>query len=231
MTTDHRTCPPLTQVRRLPEKQSHNRAALTEILQAGVIAHIGVVRQGFPTVIPVGYAPWREGIVFHGSHASQLFRSLRQGSPTCATVTLLDSLIAARSAFESSMGYRCAMIFGTATLITGSDKAEALQAFTEHLLPGRWPDIRPPSAQEDKATDLLYLPSTQWSVKVSDGFAEDTPTDREQRAGTWAGVVPLQVHPAPAISDDLAAEVPVPAYVQSWGQWPSTFQPQGTVEP
>lgn len=204
-----------TQVKRLPEKQVTDRRVFDEILAAGLMAHLAVVSAGQPYVLPVGYAPFRDGIMFHGSTASRLFKALAAGQPTCATVSLLDGLVLARSAFESSMEYRCAMLFGTCEVLTGDEKAAALQAFTDHALPGRWESIRHPSVQEDKATMALYLPATQWSVKIGEGFAEDADGDLEAMPDLWAGRVPFHTVVGPAVADEYSTALPVPGYVQA----------------
>ena len=199
------TTGPRTQVRRVPEKQSHDPDALWQILAAGRIAHVAIVEGEQPYVLPVAYAPWRGGIVLHGSSASRLFKRLAAGAPTSATVTLLDGLVYARSAFESSMEYRSAMLFGTAVRVVGDDKTEALQALTEHLLPGRWEHIRHPSVQEDKATSVLHLLPAAWSVKIGAGFADEVAADQEERAHIWAGRVALTETTGPAVPDPTSA--------------------------
>ncbi len=200
----------------MPEKQSADPAALAEVLAAGILAHVAVVQDDQPFVVPVGYAPWREGIVFHGSTASRLFKSLAAGTPTCATITLLDGLVLARSAFESSMEYRSAMLLGTCTPVTGPDKTHALDTLTNHLLPGRAAHARSASAQEQKATTLIYLPATEWSVKIGAGFAEDSPEDLTDYAELWAGRVRMRTVFDEPEADPAAEELPIPDYVRQW---------------
>lgn len=199
-------------VRRLPENQVDDPARLAEVLAAGVVAQVGVVQDGWPYAVPVGYAPWRDGVVIHGSTASRLFKLLAGGAPMCLTVTHLDGLSLARSAFHSGMSYRSAMLFGTCVPLTGEDKAAALADLTEHLLPGRWEHVRHPSVQEDKATMVLYLVPTAWSLKISAGF-EDHAEDIEAYPELWAGLVPLRVVADEPIPDDAASHVPVPPHV------------------
>jgi nitroimidazol reductase NimA-like FMN-containing flavoprotein (pyridoxamine 5'-phosphate oxidase superfamily) len=206
-----------TSVRRLPEKQVRNRAGLDAVLDAGKVAHVAVLDDAAqPYVVPVAYARAGGSVIFHGSSASRLFRSLAAGAPTCLTVTLLDGLVVARSLFESSMHYRSAMVLGTATSLTDRAKLDALERVTEHLMPGRWSDARQPNRKELAATLVLSLPLYEWSVKVSDGPPDDSAEDLD--LPIWAGIVPLhpQVYGEAAPAPDLRHEVAVPGYVQAW---------------
>ena len=188
---------------------------LDAVLDAARVAHVAVVDAGQPYVVPVGHARDGDTVLFHGSTASRLFRALADGAPTCLTVTLLDGLLAARSVFESSMHYRCAMVLGTAVPLSGDDQLRALEQITEHLLPGRWADARRPSRKELAATLVLALPLTEWSVKVSDGPPDDAPDDLD--LPVWAGVLPLrEVAGEPVPAPDLRHPYPVPAYVGGW---------------
>ena len=204
-----------TRIRRLPDKAVRDRGALHDVLDAGTIGHVAFVHDGQPYAIPVAYGRSAGTVLFHGSTGSRLFRSLADGAPTCLTVTLLDGLLAARSVFESSMHYRCAMVLGTASVLEDDAKLDALERVTEHLLPGRWADARQPNRKELAATLVLSLPLSEWSVKVSDG----PPEDAEDDLGLpyWAGVVPLhEVAGAPQPAPDLQGEPPVPSYVATW---------------
>lgn len=204
-------------MRRLPEKQVHDRTVLDAVLDAGKVAHVAVLDDAAqPYVMPVVYARNGDAVLFHGSTASRLFRSLTAGAPTCLTVTLVDGLVVARSLFESSMHYRSAMVLGVATPVTGRATFQALECLSEHLMPGRWADVRQPSRKELAATLLLSLPLDEWSVKVSDGPPDDPEEDLD--LPVWAGVVPLQppVYGEPAPAPDLRRPVAVPDYVRAW---------------
>jgi len=205
-----------TAVRRLPEKQLHDRASLDAVLDAGRVAHVAVLDgEGQPYVIPVAYARDGDAVLFHGSTASRLFRTLAAAAPTCLTVTLLDGLVLARSVFESSMHYRSAMVLGTAAVLTGDDKLRALEQVSEHLMPGRWADARQPNRKELAATLVLSLPLDEWSVKVSDSPPDDAAEDLD--LPVWAGVLPLrEVAGAPVPAPDLRGAPPLPAYVGEW---------------
>ena len=209
-----------TRIRRIPENSVPERAALHHVLDAGLVAHVAVIddeRQ--PYVVPVAYARRGDEVVFHGSTGSRLFRELALGQPTCLTVTLLDGLVLARSAFESSMNYRSAMVIGTARRLSGDDELDALRTITEHLLPGRWADCRHPSAKERAATMTLALALDECSVKIRTGGPDDAPEDVIDPVWSrvWAGTVPIhESYGAPVRSDECLAEVEVPHYVQSW---------------
>lgn len=204
---------PRTRVRRLPEKAVTDRSVLDAILDAGLVAHVGVVDDGVPYVLPVGYARDGDRLLLHGSSGSRLFRALAAGAPTCVTVTILDGLVLARSAFESSMNYRCVMVLGTCTELTGAEKDAALKALSDHLLPDRWEDIRSPSKKELAATSVLALSLAEASVKVAEGGPDDAEEDLDRP--TWAGHVPLREvfgDPVPAPDN----RDPLPAYVLAW---------------
>jgi hypothetical protein len=154
-------------------------------------------------------------LLVHGSTASRAFRALAAGAPTCATVTILDAVVVARSQFESSMNYRSAMVLGRCTELTGEDKERALAVLSEHLLPGLTTQ-RTPTRKESAATSVLALPLEEWSLKVSakDG-PEDDPTDLDREV--WAGIVPLHhTWGEPVAAPDLAAPYPVPPQIAGW---------------
>ncbi len=196
-----------TRVRRLPEKASTDEAVLHAILDEAVVAHIGIVDQAQPYVLPVACARDGDHLLVHGSTGSRLMRLMAEGAPVCATVTLLDGMVLARSAFNSSMHYRSAMILGVAQPV--ADAREALRVLTEHLLPGRWDVLREPTRKELAATLVLALPLREWSVKVSDSPPEDEAEDLDEPV--WAGVVPLRMtQGAPVPAPDLRFDLPAP---------------------
>jgi nitroimidazol reductase NimA-like FMN-containing flavoprotein (pyridoxamine 5'-phosphate oxidase superfamily) len=203
-------------VRRLPEKAVTDAEVLRAILDAGLVAHVAVVDEsGQPFVLPCGYARDGDRLLLHGSTASRLFRTLAGGAPSCVTVTLLDGLVLARSAFESSMNYRSVMVLGQFNALDGEEKLAALQRLSDHLLPERWSDIRPPSKKELAATLVLSLPLSECSVKVSADPPEDAPEDLDRPV--WAGVVPvLQRFGEPAPAPDMCLDIEAPAYVRGW---------------
>jgi nitroimidazol reductase NimA-like FMN-containing flavoprotein (pyridoxamine 5'-phosphate oxidase superfamily) len=180
-----------TQVRRLPKRGVYDRAQVHAILDEGFVCHVGFVADGQPYVIPTNYVRCGELIYIHGSAASRMLRTLGQGIEVCLTVTLLDGLVLARSAFHHSVNYRSVVVLGPARLVTeGAEKMEALRALTNHIVPGRWEEVRPPNEQEMKATSVLALPLEEVSAKMRTGNPVD---DEEDYAlPVWAGVVPVR---------------------------------------
>ena len=204
-----------TRVRRIPEKAVEDRGVVERILDAGLVAHVGVVDgSGQPYVVPVAYARDGNRLLFHGSTGSRLFRLLADGAPTCVTVTLLDGLVLARSAFESSMHYRGVMALGTCTVLDGDERDDALRRISDHLLPGRWDQIRPPSKRELAATLVLAMPLDEVSAKVSDHMPDDAPEDLDRPV--WGGIVPIRETFGAPMPDELDAAHPVPDYLESW---------------
>jgi nitroimidazol reductase NimA-like FMN-containing flavoprotein (pyridoxamine 5'-phosphate oxidase superfamily) len=193
-----------TRVRRIPERGVYDRAAIEAILDEGLLCHVGFVHDGQPVVIPTLYARVGDVVYVHGSAASRTLRTLAGGSDVCLTVTLLDGLVLARSAFHHSANYRSVVIFGRARLVEEADeKLTALEAFAEHIAPGRWADVRPPTALELKATKVLALPLVEASAKVRSGPPIDD--DEDYSRDTWAGVIPLHLA---AGEPDTDARVP-----------------------
>jgi nitroimidazol reductase NimA-like FMN-containing flavoprotein (pyridoxamine 5'-phosphate oxidase superfamily) len=188
-----------TQVKRLPKRGVYDHAQVHAILDEGFICHVGFVVDGQPYVIPTGYARSGDRLYIHGSAASRMLRELGQGAQLCVTVTLVDGLVLARSAFHHSMNYRSVVVLGQARLVTDTEeKTAALSHFTNHIVPGRWDEVRQPTEQELKSTTVLALALDEVSAKVRTGPPID---DEEDYAlPIWAGVVPLRIQagdPAP----------------------------------
>ena len=181
-----------TQVRRLPKRGVYDRGQIDAILDEGFICHVGFVADGQPYVIPTGYARAGDQIYIHGSAASRMLRSLGEGVAMCVTVTLVDGLVLARSAFHHSMNYRSVVVLGQARVVTDpEEKMAALGHFTNHIVPGRWDEVRQPYEQELKSTTVLALPLDEVSAKVRTGGPID---DEEDYAiPVWAGVIPLRL--------------------------------------
>jgi uncharacterized protein len=194
-------------VRRLPKRAVYDRTQIDAILDDGLICHVGFVAEGQPFVIPTGYVRVGDRIYFHGSAASRMLRTLTEGVDVCLTVTLLDGLVLARSAFHHSMNYRSVVVLGQARPVTDPvEKWEALRSFTNHVARDRWEEVRPPNEQELKATSVLALPLDEASAKVRQG----PPLDDEEDYGlrVWAGVAPVRARIGSLEPDDrLAAGV------------------------
>ncbi|HEY2961717.1 MAG TPA: pyridoxamine 5'-phosphate oxidase family protein [Pyrinomonadaceae bacterium] len=201
-----------SKLKRLPKRGHFDRETVYSILDEGFICHIGFVVDGQPFVIPTGYARVDDKLYVHGSQASRMLRGLASGVDACVTVTLLDGLVLARSAFHHSMNYRSVLVFGRATIVDEpSEKMAALLALSEHIIRGRWADVREPNDQEVKMTTVLCLPLEEASAKIRTGPPLD---DEEDYAlPIWAGVVPLKLVAGDPIKDPLlSAEIPVPDY-------------------
>ena len=190
---------PRTRVKRVHERAAYDRATIDAILDATPIAHVGYIFDGAPFVTPTLH--WREGdhVYWHGSAASRMIKAAH-GVDVCLTVTLLDGLVLARSAFHHSANYRSVMLFGCATLITNpKDKEDSLKAFMDKLVPGRWDSLRPVYEKELKATSVLSLPISEVSAKVRTGPPKDDEAD--YALDIWAGTLPLQIVAQKPIDD------------------------------
>jgi len=201
-----------TRIVREPQRAVYDRELIYKILDEGFVCHVGFTADGQTFVIPTMYARVGDALYFHGSAASRMLRGVSTGLNVCITVTLADGLVLARSVFNHSMNYRSAVALGNASIVDESEeKLDALRAFTEKILPGRWSDARQPNEKELKATSILRLPLTEISAKVRTGGVED---DAEDYAlPVWAGVVPLRlVADAPVRDERCDPALPTPAY-------------------
>jgi uncharacterized protein len=207
---------PRTRVRRLPKRGVYERTQIDSILDEGLVCHVGFVHDGHPVVIPTLFARVGDVIYFHGSAASRMLRTAAGGVEACLTVTLLDGLVLARSAFHHSANYRSVVAFGRAQMIEErAEKLAALEAFAERAVPGRWAEVRRPTAKELKATTVLSLPLDEASAKVRSGPPID---DEEDYAlDVWAGVLPLRLVAGEPVADPrLPAGIPVPEYAREY---------------
>lgn len=196
---------------RLREKQSTERSALDDLLASTPLATIALVRDGHPVVFPTGFARVDNDVVIHGSTGSPWLRALADGAHAAVSVTALDGIVVARSAFESSFRYRSAAIFGVFEKVPDADAVRSLEALTEAFLPGRVAELRANTRRELAATMALRLPITDdnWSLKVSAGWPDDPDSDVEGDA--WAGVIPMSTTYGTALpAPDLRPGIPVP---------------------
>jgi nitroimidazol reductase NimA-like FMN-containing flavoprotein (pyridoxamine 5'-phosphate oxidase superfamily) len=205
-----------TRVRRVPNRADYSRETIDAILDEALVAHLGFALDGQPYVIPTLHARVGDIVYVHGSAASRAIRSLTQGLQACLTVTLVDGLVLARSAFHHSMNYRSAVVLGEARPVEGPDeRLKALEAFTERLVPGRWAEVRPPTPQELKGTRVLAFDLAEASAKVRTGPPVDD--DEDYELDVWAGVIPLAVQPGPPTPDPkLTPGIEPSEAVRSW---------------
>jgi len=204
---------PRTTLRRHRERGQADRAALYEVLDAGLICHFGVVADGDPVVLPTAYGRDGDTLYLHGSSANGAFWAA-DGQRVCVTVTHIDGLVAARSVFSHSVNYRSAVIFGTATVVSDEEeRREALRLITDHLIPGRWAAARQPTRKEMAATAVLSLSLAEASVKIRTGMPADEPEDLD--LDVWAGVLPMSVvFGDPQTDPGVRTEIPVPAHIR-----------------
>lgn len=208
---------PKTKLRRIPKRGSYDLETIYKILDEGFIAHVGFTGAGEQTfVIPTGYARRGDELLIHGSSASRMMRALSEEIEICVTVTLLDGLVLARSAFHHSMNYRSVVALGAAKIIKDeNEKIEALRLFTEHIIPGRWREVRLPTTDELKATTVLSLPLTEASAKIRTGNPIDDPEDYALHV--WAGVIPLEIKAGEPLLDPLMSrEIVRPDYITNY---------------
>lgn len=201
-----------TTLRRLPKRGVYDRELVYQILDEGFICHVSFAVDGQPFVIPTGYARVGEQLYIHGSQVSRMLRTLSSGIDVCVAVTLIDGLVLARSAFHHSVNYRSVVIFGRASIVEGREpKLAALFAFSEHVIPGRWDDVREPTEQELQATTVLSLRLEEVSAKVRTGPPIDDEADYALKV--WAGVLPLQLVAGAPIKDPrLPESIEPPSY-------------------
>jgi nitroimidazol reductase NimA-like FMN-containing flavoprotein (pyridoxamine 5'-phosphate oxidase superfamily) len=205
-----------TRVVREPDRAVYDREAVNRILDEGFLCHVGFSVDGQPFVIPTSYGRKGASLYIHGSAASRMLRTLKDGVQVCITVTLLDGLVLARSIFNHSMNYRSVVILGTATLVDDpEEKLEALRILSEHIIPGRWDDVRQPNERELKATSVLQLPIEEFSAKVRVGPVVDDAEDMS--FPTWAGIIPLEMKVgAPMHDEKLNPPREVPGYARNY---------------
>jgi hypothetical protein len=210
---------PRTTLRRKRDRGHFDRATINSVLDAGLFCHVGFSVEGSPFVVPMVYARIGDTLYVHGAAANRTLRALATGVDACVTVTLVDGVVLARSAFHHSMNYRSVMLFGRADrVVDEKEQLSAMAALLEHLAPGRSTDARAPSPIELTATLILRFPITEGSAKIRTGGPIDEPEDLD--LPVWAGVVPFALVPGPAVADAALDEgVEMPAYVRDYPRW------------
>lgn len=207
---------PRTTVLRSRDRGRYERETVNAIIDEALICHVGFSVDGQPYVLPTTHARIEDRLYVHGSMANRMLKNMKAGFPVCITMTLIDGLVLARSAFHHSMNYRSAVILGVAREVTDEqEKRAAFDALVNHVVPGRTADVRAADAQELKATSVLCLPITEASAKVRRGPPIDAEEDYALKC--WAGVLPLQLQPGHPIDDPrLEFGTPVPAAVATY---------------
>jgi nitroimidazol reductase NimA-like FMN-containing flavoprotein (pyridoxamine 5'-phosphate oxidase superfamily) len=196
-------------VRRKPKNARYDRESIDRVLDRGLVAHVSFVVDGQPYCIPTLYARVGDRVLIHGSSASRMTRLLASGAPACVTVTILDGLVLARSAFEHSANYDSVVLLGQFYPITEEEeKRAALEQLIEALLPGRWSEVRPPTRQELKGTAVLAMPINEASVKTRNRPPDDD-SSPDAELDVWAGVIPVHTRfgtpePSPGLRNDVA---------------------------
>ena len=203
-----------TTLKRLPERGSQDFELACSIIDEARICHVGFTLEGQPYVVPMSLGRSGKQLLLHGSVVSRLLTNLAEGTPCCVTVTHLDGLVLARSAFHSSMNYRSVIVFGTARLVTDqAAKRQGLDTLVEHLVPGRMAELRASTRKELNATSLLSLPIEMFSIKSRNGPPSDAATDIS--APVWAGVIPLELKTGVAENaPDMIEKIPLPDYLE-----------------
>jgi nitroimidazol reductase NimA-like FMN-containing flavoprotein (pyridoxamine 5'-phosphate oxidase superfamily) len=205
-------------IQRLPKRGHYDRETIYRILDEALICHVGFAVQGQPYVIPINFARVDDTILLHGAKASRLLKHIADGYPVCVEATIVDGLVLARSVFHHSVNYRSVVLFGAGRLITDErEKLMALQAITEHLIPGRWDEARLPNRKEMNATSVVSVHIDEASAKIRSGPPVD---DEEDYAlPVWAGMLPLEERALTPVGDErLREDVPLPAYIARYSR-------------
>jgi len=205
-----------TTLKRLPKRGSFDREVINTILDEGFVCHVGFVADDKPVVIPTGYARMGENLIIHGSRASRMLCALGKEVDLCVTVTLIDGLVLARSAFHHSMNYRSVVVFGRANAIeTRTEKLAALRALSEHMIPARWDYVREPNERELQQTTVLSVPLNEASAKIRTGQPVDD--DEDYDLPIWAGILPLRLCAQTPVADPLMRmDIDIPTHASSY---------------
>lgn len=205
-------------IRRLPERGHYDRETIYRILDEALICHAGFVEDGQPYVIPINFARVEDTIFLHGAKASRLLKYIEAGNPVCVEATIVDGLVLARSVFHHSVNYRSVVLFGRGRAVEEEqEKLSALQAITEHLIPGRWQEARLPNAKELNAARVVAIKIEEASAKVRGGPAVDEQED--YALPVWAGVLPLELMSLSPVRDELLPQdIQVPDYIAEYAR-------------
>ena len=192
-------------MRQLRDKGAYDRETVHGILDAGLYASAAFVQDGQPVVVPMIYGRDGETIYLHGARKARVIRLLEQTGQVCINVTLVDGIVLARSAFNSSMNYRSVTVFGSARLVEDeTGKLHGMRVISEHLMPGRWDELRAPLDKEIKMTGVIAVEIGSASAKVSAGMPDDE--DEDYAIPVWAGVLPIETRSTTLLGDDRLLE-------------------------
>ncbi len=207
-----------TRIKRLPKRGHYDHETIHRILDEALICHVGFVENGQPYVIPINFARVDDNLILHGAKASRLLKHIEAGNPVCVEATIVDGLVLARSVFHHSVNYRSVVLFGTGRAIEDEhEKMAALEAVTEHLIPGRWREARLPNRKELNATRVVSIKIDEASAKVRVGPPIDEQEDYV--LPIWAGILPLHEIPASPIRDELqSTNFPLPGYIAGYSR-------------
>jgi uncharacterized protein len=205
-------------IKRLPKRGYYDRETIYKILDEALICHVGFAENNQPYIIPINFARIGDTIVLHGAKASRLLKHIEAGHPVCVEVTLVDGLVLARSVFHHSVNFRSVVLFGTGRLVEDDqEKMAALEAITEHLIPGRWSEARLPNRKEMNATSVVSINIEQASAKVRSGPPGDE--EEDYALPIWAGVLPMQEMPLSPVRDELMKQdISVPKYIAKYSR-------------
>jgi nitroimidazol reductase NimA-like FMN-containing flavoprotein (pyridoxamine 5'-phosphate oxidase superfamily) len=216
---------PHTRVERVPANARYDRASIERVLDRSPLAHVAFIDDGTPYCIPTLHARVGDRVLIHGSRASRMVRVLQSGTPACLTVTVLDGLVLARSAFETGANYDSVMLHGSFCAVEEGRKLAALEAFMEQLLPGRWGAVRQPTRQELNGTAILEMAIENAAVKTKTGGPDDDDS-ADAELDVWAGVLPLtHRYGAPEPSPGLRAGIALPDHVRRLPDAPGRAEP------
>ena len=202
-----------TRLKRLPNRGHFDTATIYEIIDAALVAHVGIIHGDTPVVIPTICARKGDVLYIHGSAASRLLKSINSGGDICVTITHVDGLVLARSAFHHSLNYRSVVFFGKGRLVSDEEeRLEALKVISDHLVWGRWDDVRPPNEKELKQTTVLAIPIDEASAKIRTGPPGDD--DEDYALPVWAGIIPIRnAYGEPERDGQLPDDIPLPSYI------------------
>lgn len=203
-----------SRVKRIPDRAVYDREAIYHILDRERLCHVGIIYNNYPVVIPTLYGRKDDHIYLHGASVSRLITEMEKNINVCISIANISGFVLARSAFHHSMNYESVVIFGKGHLVADQEKEEALKIISDHILPGRWDEVRPPNRKELKATKVIKIQIEEISAKVRTGDPKDEKADMEP--GVWAGVVPVNKSFGKPIADDIVkAGLPVPESIEN----------------